>query len=103
MAPDSGTTWPIGLLGVKALADKFKRPNVVAITVSMTNFGFITFSIARLRCDESRYVFDDFFVVADQVVDARHLSPMPRESLATGDARNCLRLNSGVDYDYLTQ
>jgi hypothetical protein len=63
VAPDNGTTSPIGLLGVRALADKFKKPNVIAITVSMTTLGFITFSIAKVSCDESRYLFDDFFVV----------------------------------------
>jgi hypothetical protein len=63
MAPDSGTTVPIGLPGVKALADKFKKPNVIAMTVSMINCGFIRFSIAKVRCDKSRYVFDGFFVV----------------------------------------
>jgi hypothetical protein len=30
---------------VKALADKFKRPNVITMIVSTTSFGFITFSI----------------------------------------------------------
>jgi hypothetical protein len=43
MAPESGTTWPIGLLGTKALADKFTKPNVIAIKVSTTNLGFMTF------------------------------------------------------------
>jgi hypothetical protein len=63
MVPDSGTTSPKGLLGMEALADKFTKPNVIAITVSATNFGFIMFSISKLRCVKKRYVFHDFFVI----------------------------------------
>jgi hypothetical protein len=63
VADDSGTTTPIGVLGVNAFADKCNKPDVIATPANMTNLCFITFSNAKVRCDKSRYVFDDLFVV----------------------------------------
>src|SRR5579862_6092008 len=55
IAPEGGTTWPRELPGVKALADRIKKLDVIVITVATTISVSHVLSVPEVLCAKSRY------------------------------------------------